>query len=178
MYIRIISIASVLLATHLAFGHAKKNHSHRSHGAHQHGAVSMGLAFDGLVGQLEIKFPSESLFGFEREAKSEKDKKIVTEAISRLEKNISQMLILSESLGCRFEKQTIEIKKASEKSNHSDTEALFKITCEKSPKETTLNFRFHSAFSRIKTIDAQVVVDDVQKSIKIENDNAGLILKN
>lgn len=178
MSIQIGSLIAIFFLTSAAFSHSKKNHSHRSHGAHQHGAVSLGLAFDGLIGQVQIKFPSESLFGFERDAKNDKDRKVVADALTLLEKNISQMLIFSESLGCQFEKQRIEVVRTSKKSSHSDTHADFKVTCTKSPKETELIFRFHFAFPRVKTIDVQVVVDDVQKSIKVERDGVSLPLKN
>lgn len=174
--LKVFSIIIVSGVVSVGMAHSHKVHSHRGHGAHQHGAVSMGLAFEGTSGRVQLKFPSESLFGFEREAKSEKDKKTVAEALTKLEGQIGEMLFFDPTLTCRLTKEKIEVKRESKKSNHSDTLADFRVDCARSPKGSNLIFRFHSAFPRIKSIEVQALVDDVQKSIKVEKNDVSLSL--
>ena len=68
----------------------KQSHEHRQHAAHAHGAGSLGIAFEGLKGNIEFKIPSESILGFEHTAKSDKDKNKKAETLVILQNKISE----------------------------------------------------------------------------------------
>lgn len=178
----------IILTALLSFNaFAGEKHSHREHGAHEHGAGTLGIAFDGLKGKIDFKIPSESIFGFEHEAKTEKDKKVMNDGLAKLESKISEMLVFDASLKCVISKDKIEVlaeknddKKAKHKhshSNHSDTVASYNVVCEKSPLGTELTFNFQQQFPKIKDLDVQVVVGDLQKSVEAKKNNTKLLLK-
>jgi len=148
---------------------------HREHHAHAHGAGTLGIAFEGLKGNIEFKIPSESIFGFEYAAKSEKDKNKKTEALEKLEAKISEMIVFDASLGCKIIKDKIEVLAESDK--HSDVAATYNVTCDKSPTGSEIIFNFQKQFPKIKDLGVQVIVDNLQKSADVEKNNTKLILK-
>lgn len=150
-------------------------HEHREHGAHSHGAGTLGIAFDGLKGKIDFKIPSDSIFGFEYVAKSDKDKKKRDEGLSKLETKISEMLVFEPALNCKITKDKIEV--VAESPKHSDTVASYNVTCDKSPVGTELTFNFQKQFPKIKDLDVQIVADNVQKSIEANKNNTKLFLK-
>lgn len=166
---------------------AHKKHSHREHGAHKHGAGSLGIAFEGAQGKIDFKIPSESIFGFEHEAKTEKDKSAVNDGLAKLDSKFSEMLVFDAALKCVITKDKIAVvaeknsdkktHKHAEHSAHSDVLASYNVVCEKSPLGTELIFNFQQQFPKIKDLDVQVIVDNVQKSVKANKSNTKLALK-
>ena len=151
-------------------------HEHREHGAHQHGAGKMGIAFDGKAGKIDFKIASESIFGFEHEAKSAADKKRKTEGLKLLETKMSEMVSFEKSLNCVITTEKIEVLQE-KKSSHSDTAASYNVTCEKSPAGSELVFNFQSVFPKIRDLDVDVVVDNLQKSIEAKANGTKIQLK-
>ncbi|MBY0553901.1 DUF2796 domain-containing protein [bacterium] len=182
----------IILTTVLSLNvYAHKKHEHREHGAHEHGAGTLGIAFEGNKGKIDFKIPSESIFGFEHVAKTEKDKKIMKEALAKLESKITEMVAFDASLKCSVTHAKVEIAaeakhekkhdskghKHEKKAEHSDTLANFDVTCEKSPVGTEITFNFQKHFPKIKDLEVQVIVDNIQKSIEANKDNTKLLLK-
>lgn len=171
--------------------YAHEKHEHREHGAHEHGAGTLGIAFEANKGKIDFKIPSESIFGFEHVAKTEKDKKTMKESLAKLESKITEMVAFDASLKCNVTGAKVEIvaeaqhekkqdskgKKHEKHSEHSDTSASFDVTCEKSPAGTEITFNFQKHFPKIKDLDVQVIVDNIQKSIEANKDNTKLLLK-
>ncbi len=112
--------------------HSHDHHSHRSHGAHQHGVGELSLAFDGTSGVLELRAPGESFWGFEHEAKTEAQKKSVTEAKAKLERELASMVKLDPSLKCVFQKGDVKEHREKKNSKHSEVEVRAKVNCGKS----------------------------------------------
>lgn len=179
----------------LAHNHKKHSHSHshREHGAHQHGAGQLGIAFEGANGKIEFKSPSESIFGFEHEARSEGDKKRQQEGLAKLENKISEIVVFDSSLNCRISKEKIEVvresaaaaasqdakpaKKAHKHAEHSETVAMFAVACDKSPVGTEITFNFQKHFPRLKDVDVQVIADAVQKAAEAKKNGVKIQLK-
>jgi hypothetical protein len=149
-------------------------HSHREHGAHVHGAGNLGIAFDGLKGKVDLKITGESIFGFERVAKNDKDKKTVADALAKLESKISEMLVFDIASKCAITKDKIEVV---QNGKHSDVVASYNVLCEKSPAGTELTFNFQTQFPRIKDLDVDVIVDNLQKSVEVKKSDTKLVLK-
>lgn len=166
---------SVFLALFGTFTIFASAYEHREHGAHSHGAGTLGIAFDGLKGKIDFKIPSDSIFGFEYVAKSDKDKKKRDEGLSKLETKISEMIVFESALNCRITKDKIEV--VAESPKHSDTVASYNVNCDKSPIGTELNFNFQKQFPKIKDLDVQVIADNVQKSVEANKNNTKLLLK-
>lgn len=146
----------------------------REHGAHSHGAGKISLAFDGKKGRIEIKAPTESIYGFEHEAKSKADKKKKEDGLLKLEKQISDMIVFNAELKCEIRKDIFEVV---QKENHADVEAEFNVTCEKPVAGSTIVFNVQKVFPRFKDADIDALVDSVQKSVEAKQNGTELELK-
>lgn len=153
---------------------AAEKHAHREHGAHVHGAAELSIAFEGPQGKIEFKSASDSIVGFEHAAKSTADKKAIDEAFKKFEEKISEMIAFDKALQCQFSKDKLEV--VSEGGNHSNTVAAFSIRCTKSPVGTKLVFNIQKHFPKLKDIDAQIIADNVQKSLEIKSAGTSLEL--
>lgn len=168
------NITLVLILSFSQLVLANKPHHHRQHLAHAHGAGTLGIVFEGVKGQVELKIPSESIMGFEHAPKTEKDKKTKTDSLLKLENQISEMLVFDNSLGCKWMKNKLDV--VAESAKHSEVHAVFGIECNRSPLGSELTFAFQKSFPRIKILQAQVVIDNLQKSIEVKKDFSKLIL--
>lgn len=160
-----------LLLTLFVFAQTPK---HREHSAHAHGSGKLGIAFDNNKGSVDFHIPAESIIGFEHTAKKEKDKKTKADQLSLLENKISEMLVFEKSLNCQISKEKVEV---SSEGEHSDVQANFNIICEKSPKGTSVVFNFQKYFKKIKDLDVQILVDDLQKSFEANKTGSSILLK-
>lgn len=136
------------------------------HGAHVHGAGKLSIAFDGKSGKIEYDGAAEGILGFEHKAKSNKDKKTLADSVSKFEKDISTLIQFDSSLGCKFENEEIgQVPEDGEKDieKHSDWQAKYSVTCDKSPVGTKIKIDF-TAFKLLKDLDVTVIADSVQKS--------------
>ena len=183
---------------------AHHHHEHREHGAHQHGVGTVGVAFEALKGKVEFKIPAESIVGFEHEAKKDSDKKKQAEALAKFESKISEMLVFDTSLKCVYIKEKIEVLREENHDDHKDGEknekqlsgkakknkhqhhnhaahsdfvALYNVNCEKSPAGTDLTVKIHSQFKKVKKLELQLIVDNLQKAQTITKDNTIVSLK-
>ncbi len=155
---------------------------HREHGAHAHGAGTLGIAFEGLKGQLDFKIPSVSIIGFEYTPKTEKDKKIKLQQLAKLENNISEMVQFTPNLHCVITKDKVEVIKDEKESQeahaeHSDITAIFNINCAQSPAGTELTFNFQKHFPDINDLDVQIIVGDIQKSIEAKKNGTRILIE-
>lgn len=168
-------ILSIMLLFSLStFAKGKKEHRH--HEAHVHGGAVLNVAFDQLKGQIEFRAASAGIVGFEHVPKSDKDKKIVSDAISNMDANITKMIQFDSSLGCVFTKEKIEMVPESESSTHSDFVASFSVTCSKSVVGSKVTFDFTS-LKKIKDLDVTVLADTVQKTAEVKSKPVILELK-
>ncbi len=178
---KFIIIISTLVATQVL----AKAKSHREHGSHQHGAGSLGIAFEENKGRLEFKIPSESVIGFEYTPKTDKDKKIKEAQLAKLETGVTEMVAFDASLKCQISKDKIEVvrdekesKSAhSEHSEHSDLEATFNVICDKSPIGSKVTFNVQKIFPKIRDLDVQLIVGNIQKSIEARKNGVSIELK-
>lgn len=163
-----------------AMAREKHHHGHhhsRSHGAHQHGVGELSLAFEGTSGKLELRAPSESFWGFEHEAKTAAQKKAVSEAKAKLERELAGMVKLDPSLNCVFQKGEIRESRERKNSGHSEIEVRSTVECEKSPLGSKLSMGFTGIFPKLKTVQATLLVDSLQKSVKVTDAETVVELK-
>lgn len=172
----------VILISFLTVAAYSKGKPHRQHGAHHHGAGSLGIAFDGVQGKLELKVPAESILGFEHTAKTDKDKKTQESQLSKLETNIGDIVVFDSSLKCAISKDKMEMVKdeqeaTSKKAEHSDVLAVFNVACEKSIENTKVVFNFQKYFPKIHEIEIQILVGSVQKSAEAKKSGTSVEIK-
>ena len=134
---------------------AKEKNEHRQHQAHVHGTATLNIAFDQVSGKIEFKSAADSVLGFEHAAKSDKDKKILSEAILKFETGISQMI---------------------QDGSHADFRAHFNVTCLKAITGTNIIFDF-TGLNKIKDLDVTVLADALQKTIEVKTKPVTLELK-
>jgi hypothetical protein len=179
-------VLSALFATSSAL--AKK---HKSHKAHEHGFAELNLVVEGKSINIELRSPSESIYGFEYEAKKESDIKVRDEAIEKLKTRISEMVILEASLECKF--STLEVKpfvteaeehesakksKAGKENHamHSEVHASFKAECSKALAGTKVNFAFGKIFPKLNHIKVQSISGEKQSGLTVKKDKGVLDL--
>ncbi len=144
------------------------------HKAHSHGAAKMAIAFESTKGQLTFEAAGESIYGFEHIAKSAAQKKKQAEALTKLETSLAQMVVFDKTLNCVFTKEKLEV---SQDGNHSEVQATFAIQCEKEPAGSTLKFNIQAVFPKLKDVDVQVLLGDVQKAVEATKNGVQVELK-
>jgi hypothetical protein len=168
--LRIFLISSLLFGSGAAVAHEAKSRKHKakhSHGAHVHGVAQLAVAFDGAKGTLELRAPSESIYGFEHEPKDDKQKAALDGALAMLESHLEMMVQFPAGLSCKFTKEKLGVERESPKSKHAETVAVFAIACDKSPAGAQVNIGVHEHFPNIKTLKATFVLDSMQKSMDV-----------
>jgi len=146
----------------------------REQGAHVHGTAHVSIGFDGKKGKITMESPADSLFGFEHEAKSKKDRQKKDEALKKLEEKISEMIVFDPSLQCEIKKEIFEV---NQQRNHSDVDAEFAVTCQGPVAGTSVSFNFQKVFPRFKKVQVDVIADQVQKSLEVKKNGESLDLK-
>lgn len=160
-----------LVCSFSASAHSKK--SHRHHHAHVHGAGELKIAFDQQQGKMEFKSAADSILGFEHEAKTDKDLKVLADAKERFQTKFSEMVIFAFDLGCQVTTDKVEILRDG---SHADFTAHYSVLCQKSPMGSELRIDFTS-FKKMNNLDVTVLVDDIQVSEKIKKKPVALQLK-
>ena len=90
---------------------------HRQHDAHVHGHAQLNLVVSGQMLQVELESPSNNLLVFEHQARSDKDKKTLQQALAVLN-DPAQWLLPDAAASCQL--QNIEIDSALLKPDHAD----------------------------------------------------------
>ncbi|MFZ4405106.1 MAG: ZrgA family zinc uptake protein [Pseudobdellovibrionaceae bacterium] len=171
-------IISLVILLNFVSADACDEHEHRHHEAHVHGAATLNVAFDQLQGKVEFKAASESVLGFEHDAKTAREKKKLSDTILKFEKEVSSLIQFDKSLECTFIKDKIDmvVEKTDCKNKdhhknhgqHSDFIANYNVVCKKDVKGTALKLDF-TQFKGLKDLDVTILVGDVQKSVEIKS---------
>jgi hypothetical protein len=135
--------------------------------AHRHGHAKMSLAFEGASGVMTFDMPSETVYGFEYKPKSTAQKKLVDEKDAFIKKALAEVVVYDNSLGCQVIHDKTE---REEEGSHSDLNITFKVKCDKSPRGTMLVLNVQKVLPKLKDIDLQILVDDLQKSVELKNE--------
>lgn len=148
------------------------------HKAHEHGAATLDIAIEGgKKVSLDFNSPADSIYGFEHEAKSEKDKKAMAQAVETFKAKILEMAKFDAKSGCTVTSSEINprVVEAGEK-NHASVDAEFKIACKESLAGTKITFGFSKIFPHLKSVKVQLVSDAKQTGVTIKKDKGELTL--
>lgn len=169
------NLSQVVIAIICCFSFSNFSWAH-SEKAHVHGSGQVSIAFDGSKGQLLFESPADSTVGFEHKATSPADQKIVKTTLDLIKEKIAEMVHLNPELQCQFKPVEVQFE-IDKKSGHAETHSEFSLTCSKSPRGSQIQFNFKKFFPKLKSVDVQIIVDDLQKSLKVTEDSALVDLK-
>ena len=142
--------------------------------AHVHGAAQVSMGFDGSKGKIEFKAPAETIFGFEHQARSKKDREAKDKGLQVLNDQISEMIVFDKELACEIK---MEASQVNQEKDHADVEVEYAVTCQKSVAGSSITFNFKKGLSRIKKVKVDVIADEVQKSLEVNKNGESLELK-
>jgi hypothetical protein len=157
----------------------------KGHAAHEHGVAIVNIVGEGNSATIQLESPSDSIYGFEHEAKKPADVKRRDVSIEKLKANADKMFVLDPSLGCKLSSTDIkpfvsEAKESKEEDTkghkhhkegtHSEVHATFKFECSKPVAGTTLKFAARAYFKSLRTLKVQVLSGEKQSGSTIKND--------
>jgi len=162
------------------------------HHAHTHGVVTLGVAVDQSTITLELSAPLESLVGFERAPRTDAERQRVQQAVERL-KSAAGLFTIDPAAQCQL--KTVELtsdvlglgaqsasatdshphgKKAHAQEEHADLEGRFEFGCAQAVRARHVDVGLFTAFSRIRTVQAQVASPAGQAKRTLRKDAARL----
>ncbi|NBO39323.1 DUF2796 domain-containing protein [bacterium] len=185
-YAFVLTLALPSLHSHSAFAGGK------GHAAHEHGVAAVNVVGEGNSVTIQLEVPSESIYGFEHEAKKPADIKKRDEAVEKLKVNADKIFVLDPSLGCKISSADIkpfvleaeepekESKKEHKKEHknhenhkqgtHSEVHASFKFECSKAVAGSSLKFAARGFFKSLRTLKVQVLSGEKQSGATIKDD--------
>lgn len=147
-----------------AFAHSEgKSGKKRHHHAHVHGQAKLSLVFDGATGEVDFDTPADSILGFEHKARTQAQKKLLSEATQKFRDQIASMIVFPSEMECSWVPSRVELKVGS--GGHADWEAQYKVTCKVAPsKGTRVEVKLQEAFLGLSRVEVKYVLDSVQGS--------------
>ncbi|MDO9091773.1 MAG: DUF2796 domain-containing protein [Rubrivivax sp.] len=134
---------------------AQHKHSH----AHEHGVVRLDVAVQGESLTVNLDAPLDSLVGFERAPRNDKERQAADEVLARL-KSGAGLFNGDASAQCTLSKAEVKAPVleagATAKGGHADLEASYEFRCTLPAQLRTLDLGLFEAFKRIQRIDVQV----------------------
>jgi hypothetical protein len=134
--------------------------------AHEHGAVKLDVAIDGAALTIGLEAPLDSLIGFERAPRNDKERRAADEGLTRLRSGAG-LFSADAAAQCTLVKVEVQApvldpgtkasaKTAEAKDEHADLDATFEYKCAQPQLLRTLDVGLFDAFKRIQRIDVQV----------------------
>lgn len=170
-----IIILTVLLVIGTAYGETEKPSEPKQHKAHIHNQAKASLAFDGNKGKFELEAPAIDIIGFENKPKNKQQTAQEKNNLDKLRSNIENMILFETDLNCRITEDKIEIERTG---THAEVEADFNVQCDKNPKNSTVEFNIQKYFPKLKNIDVQILISDIQISTSVKKEGTKIELKN
>jgi len=153
---------------------------------HEHGSLNLDIAVEGSRSEIDLESPAVNIYGFEHEAKSERDKARQKDGLERIRKNLATLIQFDPSLKCSFKVESLkwvlekaESHSADEKEGqHSVVQGRFKVICLKPIAGSTLHFGFSKIFQdfNLSKVRVQAISGDKQTGGDIENDQGSIEL--
>jgi hypothetical protein len=139
--------------------------------AHVHGAAQISIAMEGLKGEVEFEAPADGVIGFESEAKTPAQKKIVQDALATLRTRGSELVIFPAASGCKLTPKEVDLHR--EGPQHAEVHAHYDLVCSK-PVSGEIKFGVTRLFPKTREVSVTFVSDQTQKSAKIVGDLGAL----
>ncbi len=154
-----------------------------AHSAHEHGIANINIAVD-KNGEVEFQFeaPAISVYGFEHEANSKKEKSNVNSVVKDYQKNFFKYVQFSKKAQCNVMEHKINafVKEAEDntslnsaelKAEHGNFEAITKLNCKQLLELNEIKFFFKKVFPAIQNMRVQLITENTQRQSNITSGN-------
>jgi hypothetical protein len=143
----------------------------REQGAHVHGAGQLSIAVDGNLIEVELSAPLDSLVGFERPPRTEREKKAVDAMRARFMKP-DTLFSPTTAAGCTAAPAKLsapvldakEAKPGKTEDGHAELQAMIAFRCESAAALKDIEVRLFDAFSGLHKLSVQVASPRGQRS--------------
>jgi hypothetical protein len=187
------TLGAVVVLGAFAVQPAAAQTAHRELGPHEHGRGTLNIAVEGNRVSMELEVPAMDIVGFEREAKTRKDKTTLETAKQKLSTPLS-LFMLPLSAGCRVtdakvevetgehdhatkETKTGDISKSSEKEqHHSEFHNQYSLECTSPASITTIEFGYFNAFPAAEKLDVNLITPKGQNKYEVTRANPTISL--
>lgn len=161
--------------------HAKEKHKH-NHKAHNHGHAVLDVAVDGPNLVIALEVPGDVVFGFEHQPKTDAQKKIVTDELSRLADKVSELFITPADAGCTLGAKEIKSDLAATNdgkkgaSGHADIDAKYTFKCTSDLKGKSMAIGLFKAWPRLQSLKTQIIGSAGQQGMTLKTDTTDIKL--
>lgn len=158
--------------------------------AHEHGAVKLDVAIDGATVTIGLEASLDSLLGYERTPRNDKERRAAADLLSRLRAGTG-LFGMDAGAQCSLSKSEVQapvLEPAAKdatpatprdkaKDEHADLDASFAYTCVQPQQLRTLDVGLFQAFGRIQRIDVQVVGPKGQSKATLKRPARAVVLQ-
>jgi len=141
------------------------------HSAHEHGKAKMDVAVEGKTATIEFESPSISIYGFEHEPKSDKEKKARDDAAAIFKDKPSDLFVFEDSAKCIVTANKVE---PFVKEDHDDDDDHHKEAPTKATKGAKKSSKKHEEHEKEHGEHGEF---HAELSVKCEKDVSGTTLK-
>ena len=141
--------------------------------SHEHGIGNMNIAQDKTKILIEFELPGADIVGFEHEAETKEDIKIVKNALSVLSK-YENLIELSPDANCSIENSKVDIL---HEGTHGEFRSQYILDCKNIDKIQSIKLIYFDAFPNSKELKVSIVSDKKADSLVAKRDNNKLSTK-
>jgi polyribonucleotide nucleotidyltransferase len=155
--------------------------------AHEHGKVNLDIAFEGKTGIIMLHGSAEAFLGFEHEAKSKAEKKVL-KTLKDSSSKLESLIGFDKSLNCKSTRTSFGFNKIEEHDDHDHKDEKehkghqnfkisYKVECSKAVEKTKISFDFSKALKNIHEVELQFINNTYQTGKEIESSKGSFDVK-
>ena len=162
---------------------------HREVGAHEHGRGTLNIAVEGNKVTMELEVPGVDIVGFERIAKTAREKAAVEKAKVQLSAPLS-LFVPPASAACWVTEAKVEVgghdhdaktaakgaKAPAKSAGHSEFHAQYALECAAPANLTAIEFSYFRAFAGAQKLTVNVITPNGQNNFEVTRASPGLSL--
>jgi hypothetical protein len=151
------------------------DHSPEKH-VHGEGMINVVINETWKTAEIEWHLPAMDILGFERAAKNPAEQSKIDSTLKQLAREIPLSLNLNSNLNCKttLEKDSPDFDVEGE---HAEIQVEIDIVCEKSLKDSELEFKFTKSLEKFKTFELQLIAPQVQLAKTFKKPGGKIIIK-
>jgi hypothetical protein len=170
MYFKSTALCLLLIAAPALASDAHKHHHGHSHAAHVHGVAQLEVVVEGAELHLRLESPLESLLGFERAPRNDKERAAVAEMRKKLA-DAGKLFTPTSAAQCTLKSVQVSAPtldgKVAAAGEHADLEANFQFGCAQPAKLTGVEVRLFHPFPKMRRVEAQIISAKGQKATRL-----------
>ena len=144
-----------------------------------HGSAKVSILAEGNKAVVVLEISSEDAYGLEKAPTSPEEKQKAQEAMDKVSKNVSSMIVFEPALDCAWQQKSMESWKTHEgdaKNAHGELHGEWEVNCKTKVEGSRLKFGLKKVFSAINA--TEVLVSKGGKSVthSIKRDRGAVTL--